>query len=111
MRSQWSLLCRLPSGEPGTGAQVLLPSWPPEQRFEVTALGIPGCYRVVCRLGYADAPDKNAAFLDALLQALLQEARFQALSAKCAPARSPACDSAQIALRVQSDTIKPSSEQ
>ena len=67
-------------------AQVALPAIPDDQRFEVTALGAPGCYSVLCRAGFRDALGRDAAFLDALVGAVAEDIRFRALVAKCASA-------------------------
>ena len=64
--------------------QVALPAIPDDQRFEVTALGAPGCYAVLCRLGYADGLSKDAALIDALVAAVVEEIRFAGMVAKCA---------------------------
>lgn len=69
--------------------QVALPDVAEGQRFEVTALGAPGCYAVLCRLGYADGLSKDAALIDALVAAIAEELRFAAMVAKCG--RSAPC--------------------
>ncbi|BDA48595.1 Potassium transporter 23 [Coccomyxa sp. Obi] len=65
-----------------TVQKVPLPTVPQEQRFVVRQLEMPGFYRVLCRTGYTDTLVKNPAFLDSLLQVILEEARYKALAAK-----------------------------
>ena len=69
--------------------QVPLPTVPQEQRFVVRQLEMPGFYRVLCRTGYTDTLVRDPAFLDSLLQVIVEEARYKALAAKCAPLPLP----------------------
>ncbi len=62
--------------------QVPLPTVSQEQRFEVRQLDMPGFYRVLCRTGYTDTLVRDAAFLDGLLQSIVEEARYKAMAAK-----------------------------
>lgn len=64
--------------------QVPLPSVTEEQRFAVSQLDMPGFYRVLCRVGYTDTLMRDAAFVESLLQAIVEEARYKAMAAKCA---------------------------
>lgn len=63
---------------------MALPAVLEEHRFEVTALGAPGCYSVLLRIGFGNALDRNATFLDALVGAIAEDIRFRACVAKCA---------------------------
>ena len=65
-----------------TAVKVPLPTVSEEQRFEVRKLDMPGFYRVLCRTGYTDTLVRDAAFLDSLLQSIVEEARYKALAAK-----------------------------
>ena len=64
---------------------MTLPTFPEEERFEVEALAMPGFFRVLCRVGYTERLIRNAAFLERMNQALVEDIRFKALAAKYVP--------------------------
>ena len=70
---------------PFTVLQMTLPTFPEEERFEIEALAMPGFYRVLCRVGYTERLIRNAAFLERMNQALVEDIRFKALAAKYGP--------------------------
>ena len=63
---------------------MTLPTFPEEERFEVEPLAMPGFFRVLCRVGYTERLIRNAAFLEGMNQALVEDIRFKALAAKYA---------------------------
>lgn len=62
--------------------QMTLPTFPEEERFEIEALTMPGFFRVLCRVGYTERLKRNAALLDSMNQALVEDIRYRALAAK-----------------------------
>ena len=62
--------------------QMTLPTFPEEERFEIEPLTMPGFFRVLCRVGYTERLMRNAAFLDSLNKALVEDIRYRALAAK-----------------------------
>ena len=61
---------------------MTLPTFPEEDRFEVEALAMPGFFRVLCRVGYTERLRRNAAFLERMNEALVEDIRYKALAAK-----------------------------
>ena len=66
--------------------QMTLPTFPEEERFEVEPLAMPGFFRVLCRVGYTERLKRNAAFLESMIKALVEDVRYRALAAKYAHA-------------------------
>lgn len=62
--------------------QMTLPTFPEEERFEIEPLTMPGFFRALCRVGYTERLMRNAAFLDSLNKALVEDIRYRALAAK-----------------------------
>jgi len=62
--------------------QMTLPTFPEEERFEVEPLAMPGFFRVLCRVGYTEHLKRDAAFLESMITALVEDVHYRALAAK-----------------------------